>query len=82
MAERAFLRLPGIPQTTDKRRREDQQRRKNLRIAIRQVERAELYLAAVDSLNLEDDEAERSVREIVEHLRGLARYLSSKRAMA
>ncbi len=52
----------------------EQYRRKNLRIAIRQLARAELQLAAVDSLDIEDDEAARKVREIVEHLRGLRSY--------
>jgi len=82
MAERALFRVGRIGATAEQRRREDQFRRKNLRIAIRQLERAELYLVAVDSLDLEDDEAEKSAREIVEHLRGLRRYLSNKRSRA
>jgi len=82
MAERALFRVERLGPTAEQRRREDQFRRKNLRIAIRQLERAELYLVAVDSLDLEDDEAEKSVREMVEHLRGLRRYLSHKRSSA
>ena len=82
MAERALFRVGRLGPTAEQRRREDQFRRKNLRIAIRQLDRAELYLVAVDSLDLEDDEAEKSVREIVEHLRGLRRYLSDKRSRA
>jgi hypothetical protein len=36
----------------------------------------------VDTLNLEDDAVDRSLREMVEHLRGLRRYLSGRRASA
>ena len=82
MAEKAFVRLPGVAQTTAQRRREDQLVRKNLRIAIRQLERAELYLDAVDALDLGDDEVDRTVRGIVEQLRALRRYLSARRANA
>jgi outer membrane PBP1 activator LpoA protein len=81
MAEKAFVRLPGIAQTSAQRRREDQLLRKNLRIAIRQLERAELYLDAIDSLNLDDDEVDRTVRRIVGNLQALRRYLSARRAM-
>jgi outer membrane PBP1 activator LpoA protein len=81
MAEKAFVRLPGIAQTSAQRRREDQLLRKNLRIAIRQLERAELYLDAIDSLNLDDDEVDRTVRRIVGNLQALRRYLSTRRAM-
>jgi hypothetical protein len=80
MAERALLRIGRPGPTAEQRKREEQYHRKNLRIAIRQLERAELYLVAVDSLDLEDREAKRSAREIVEHLRGLRRYLLDKRS--
>ncbi len=60
MAHQPMLRVPWL-QTADQRRRDDQQRRRNLRIAIRQLERAELYLVALYSLNLDDDSAEASV---------------------
>ena len=77
MADRALLHLPTSGASA---RREEQQVRKNLRIAIRQLERAELYLAAVDSLGLEDQEVGRNVRQITAHLGALRRYLSAKRA--
>lgn len=76
MAERALLHLPGSKTSA---RRNEQHMRKQLRIAIRQLERAELYLDAVDSLDLDDAGADRSVRQITEHLRGLRQYLSAKR---
>src|SRR5215471_15160952 len=38
------------------------ERRQVLRAAIRQLERAEIYLAAVDYMDLDDREAQRAVR--------------------
>jgi hypothetical protein len=56
--------------------------RKNLRIAIRQLERAELYLNAVDALDLEDDQVEKHLREMVGQLRAMRRYLAERRQTA
>jgi hypothetical protein len=56
--------------------------RKNLRIAIRQLERAELYLNAVDALDLEDDQVEKHLREMVGQLRAMRRYLAERRQAA
>jgi len=75
MAELALFRIPRVGPTAEQRKREAQQHRRNLRIAIRQLERAELYLVALYSLNLEDREAEVSVDDLVGRLRSLQRYL-------
>jgi hypothetical protein len=56
-------------------KRNDQQHRHNLRIAIRQLERAELYLVALYSLHLEDRDAEATVDELIQRLRGLEQHL-------
>ena len=42
--------------------------------------RPQLYLDAVDSLNLGDREIDVAVSEVVQRLRGLRRYLSERRA--
>ena len=68
--------------TAEQRRRADSYQRKNLRIAIRQLERAELYLNTVGALDLEDDQVERHVRDMVGRLRALRRYLAEKRHTA
>ena len=80
MAEKSLVRLPDVTWTTEQQRRDAQQQRKKLRIAIRQLERAELYLDAIDSLDLDDDEVDRTLRRLVARLRALSRYLSSMRA--
>ena len=56
--------------------------RRDLRIAIRQLERAELYVAAVLSLDLGDERAEESAEALIENVRELRRYLSARRATA
>ena len=66
----------------EQRRRADSYQRKNLRIAIRQLERAELYLNAVDALDLEDDQVEKHLRDMVGRLRAVRRYLAEKRQTA
>jgi hypothetical protein len=70
-------RTPGP--TGDERRRDDQQSRRNLRIAARQLERADLYITALYSLNLEDREAEANVDDLLARLRALRRYLAVRR---
>ena len=67
--------MPRVGATAQQRKREDQRRRSNLRIAVRQLERAELYVVALNSLDLEDREAEASVDDLLGRLRSLQRYL-------
>lgn len=75
MAEHTLFRMPRVGATAQQRKREDQRRRSNLRIAVRQLERAELYVVALHSLDLEDREAEASVDDLLGRLRSLQRYL-------
>jgi hypothetical protein len=75
MAEHALLRMPRVGATADQRKRAEQQRRRNLRIAIRQLERAELYVVALHSLDLEDRKARAGVDDLLGRLRSLQRYL-------
>lgn len=60
--------------------RASQYRKRNLRIAIRQLERAELYIEALNSLDVDDEVAEESVARLGEDLRGLRRYLLARKA--
>jgi len=62
--------------------RAEQLRRRNLRIAIRQLERAELYLVAVDSLELDDEGTEEGIQDLLRLLRGLQHHLVRLRATA
>ena len=82
MADKAFLRMPRIGHTAEQRKRDTQYQRRNLRIAIRQLERAELYLVALYSLNLEDRQAEASTDDLIQRLRSLRRYLSELKLTA
>ena len=54
--------------------------RKVLRAAIRQLERADLYLGAVDAMELGDLEAARAVRHLLSDTASLRRYLAELRA--
>ena len=56
------------------------ERRQVLRTAIRQLERAEIYLAAVTSLDLGDRPAQREVEEVRLDVKHLIRHLSDQRA--
>jgi hypothetical protein len=79
MAHQTLLRMSrSTGPTGDDRRRDDQQRRGNLRIAVRQLERADLYVAALYSLNLEDREAEANVDDLLGRLQALRRYLRNQ----
>ena len=80
MAYETLTRLPGLGATAGARRRDDQQRRRNLRIAIRQLERAELYMVALYSLSLDDPDAEAAVDDLLGRLRSLERYLVQVRS--
>jgi CHAD domain-containing protein len=75
MAEHALLQIPRGAPTAEQRKREDQRRRHDLRIAVRQLERAELYVVALNSLSLEDREAKASVDDLLGRVRSLQRYL-------
>ena len=56
------------------------ERRKVLRGAMRQLERADLYLAAVAAMEIGDREADREVGRLRAHLDSLRRYLGELRA--
>ncbi|HXM71891.1 MAG TPA: hypothetical protein VN940_01550 [Candidatus Dormibacteraeota bacterium] len=53
-----------------------------LRAAMRQLERAEVYLAAVAYMELDDREAQRAVNQLRSDLDGLRRYLGIRRDRA
>jgi hypothetical protein len=75
MADSAHFQLDGLVRRAYDRDRAIQQRRRNLRIAVRQLERAELYLVALYSLGLGDKAVEATVDELLQGLRGLQRSL-------
>lgn len=68
----AIVRLPD--------QRSSNQQRVVLRAAIRQLERADIYLASVAAMEIGDWPAERSVRQLREDLESLRRHLSDLRA--
>lgn len=68
----AILELPA--------RRSQNQQRGVLRAAIRQLERADVYLGAVAAMEIGDWPAERSIRQLRDDLEGLRRHLSDLRA--
>ena len=47
---------------------------------MRQLERAEIYLAAVDYMEIDDREAERAVRRLRAEVDSLRRYLGDLRS--
>jgi hypothetical protein len=55
------------------------ERRKVLRAAIRQLERADLYLTAVAYMELGDREAQRALNRVRTDLANLTRYLGERR---
>ena len=63
-----------LPQT-----RTAKERRFVLRAAIRQLDRAELYLAAVAYMELDDREAMRALKQLRSDLDGLLRHLGESR---
>ena len=63
----AVLRLPTVRSSAESRH--------VFRTAIRQLERAGLYLAAVEALDLGDPESARALRKLLADLEGLRRYL-------
>jgi hypothetical protein len=81
MAEHALFRIPR-ESTAQERKRQDQLHRRNLRIAIRQLERAELYLVALYSLELDDRDVDASVDDLIGRMRSLQRYLLQSKLTA
>jgi hypothetical protein len=67
----AILQLPET--------RTDNERRQVLRAAMRQLERAELYLAAVAYMQLGDREAQRALNQLRTDLESLKRHLGERR---
>ena len=63
-------------------KRSDPHRRRNLRIAIRQLERAELYLVALYSLDMAQEGVEGAVDDLLRDLRGLRQRLVRSRLQA
>jgi hypothetical protein len=68
----AILQLPS--------RRNSNERRQVLRAAIRQLDRAEIYLAAVAYMDIDDRAAQRSVGRLRADLESLKRHLAELRA--
>ncbi len=68
----AILQLPEQRTTSDQR--------KVLRAAIRQLDRAEIYLAAVAYMHLDDRAAQRSIRQLRADVDALKRHLATLRA--
>jgi hypothetical protein len=67
----AILQLPET--------RTAKERRLVLRAAIRQLERAEIYLAAVAYMQIDDREAQRAVNQLRTDVASLSRYLGERR---
>jgi hypothetical protein len=55
------------------------ERRRVLRAASRQLERAELYMAAVAFMELDDREADRAIGRLRTDLESLRQYLDAQR---
>ena len=68
----AILQLPA--------RRTSNEQRQVLRAAIRQLDRAEIYLAAVSYMQLDNRASEHAVRQLRADLDGLKRHLAALRA--
>lgn len=67
----AILQLPSTRTAGDQRL--------VLRAATRQLERAEIYLAAVAYMGLDDRDAERALNQLRTDLESLERYLGERR---
>ena len=55
------------------------ERRQVLRAAVRQLDRAEIYLAAVTYMDLGDQAVDRTLSRVRADLDGLRRYLTERR---
>jgi hypothetical protein len=53
--------------------------RQVLRAAVRQLDRAEVYLAAVTYMDLGDQDVDRTISRLRAELDGVRRYLSARR---
>ena len=60
--------------------RNSSEQRQVLRAAIRQLERADLYLVAVGYMELNDREAQRSLHRLRSDLESLRRYIAELRS--
>jgi hypothetical protein len=60
--------------------RTNNEQRQVLRAVIRQLDRAEIYLAAVAYMQLDDRAAERALRQLRADLGGLKRHVAELRA--
>jgi hypothetical protein len=67
----AILQLPSTRTATEQRL--------VLRAAMRQLERAEIYLAAVAYMELDDREGERALNQLRTDLESLRRHLGERR---
>ena len=76
MAEKAVL---AVDRTRHSAKREEQALRRDLRIAIKQLERAELYLVALYSLELGEEGVVGFVDDLVRDVRGLRQHLVHSR---
>jgi hypothetical protein len=70
----AILQLPETRSAGEKRQ--------VLRAAMRQLERAEIYLAAVAHMELDDRQAGRSLNQLRADVESLRRYLGERRNQA
>jgi len=68
----AILKMPD--------QRSANEHRQVLRAALRQLERAEIYLAAVAYMDLGDSAADRAITKLRTDLNGLYRHLSDTRS--
>jgi hypothetical protein len=68
----AILQLPD--------QRTSNAQRRVLRAAIRQLDRADVYLAAVAYMQIDDRAADRALRQVRTDLDGLKRHLAALRA--
>jgi hypothetical protein len=68
----AILQLPD--------QRTNSEQRQVLRAAIRQLDRAEIYVGAVSYMQLDDRAAQRALRQLRGDLDGLKRHLAALRA--
>jgi hypothetical protein len=67
----AILQLPET--------RTSKEQRQVIRAAIRQLERADIYLSAITYMQLDDREAQRGVNQLRTNVEGLRRYLGERR---
>ena len=68
----AILKMPDL--------RSGAQQRTVLRTAVRQLERADVYIAAVAAMEIGDWAAQRSIRQLRDDLETIRRHLSDLRA--